>query len=133
MPTPPSSLPTGLTTSNLTNNIFFPNYHSWWGEKEPNQLSLYNLYFLGTATATPTALTASTFTSLSIPDGTDYCLLQPQSAPISISYSGLSTGGMIVPTRAIFNLPMDKVNLSNLVISSASSQNVSVYFFQVLI
>jgi hypothetical protein len=133
MPVPPSGLPTGLTTSNLTNNIFFPNYHSWWGEKEPNLLSLYNLYYLGSATAQPTASTSVTMSSLSIPDGTDYCLIQPQSAPLSISYAAGTIGGMIVPTNAIFNLPMDKVNLSNLVISSASSQNVSVYFFQVLI
>lgn len=139
MPIPPSSSPTGFSTSRLQQNVFYPNNHLWLGLKEINLQVAWNIQYLGKYETSGTGSVA--LSSMGIPDGTDYVIIHPcktqlglaaNSAPAVLSHSAGSQGGLIIPADTIFNLPMQKADLEKLVCTSQSN-NVSFNFFKIIV
>ena len=142
MPIPPSSSPTGFSTSRLAQNIFFPNNHLWLGMKETNLQTAWNIEYLGKyEMQTYNVLTSTALSSMSIPDATDYVIIHPcvnqlggagYSDPAVLSHAAGSQGGLIIPADTIFNLPMPKADLEKLVCTS-QSYSVSFNFFKIIV
>lgn len=126
MPLPPTTTPSGFSTSLLQNNQFYPNYHSYLGFKELNKQIFPLLQFIDGVEANNFPYT------LTPPDGTDYVIIQStdptQGRNLILSHSNTSLGGLIIPQGTIFSLMMDGRSLKNWVLNTSGYGATIAYF-----
>jgi hypothetical protein len=129
MPLPPTTTPSGFSTSLLQNNQFYPSYHSYLGFKELNKQVFPLLDFIN-------GQEINTFPyTLTPPDGTDYVIIQSydiaNGSNLILSHSNTSLGGLIIPQNTIFSLMMDGRSLNNWVLNS-SGYGAQIAYFKIV-
>jgi hypothetical protein len=126
MPLPPTTTPSGFSTSLLQNNQFYPSYHSYLGFKELNKQVFPLLEFIDGVE------TLSFPYTLIPPDGTDYIIIQSTDPALGrnliLSHSNTSLGGLIIPQSTIFSLMMDGRSLNNWVLNTSGYGATIAYF-----
>lgn len=129
MPLPPTTTPSGFSTSLLQNNQFYPSYHSYLGFKELNKQVFPLLEFIEGVQTTNFPYT------LTPPDGTDYIIIQSDDPALGrnliLSHSNTSLGGLIIPQSTIFSLMMDGRSLNNWVLNS-SGYGAHIAYFKIV-